>query len=528
MLWTSAEQDRLVAIIRAGAQRWTAKELDAVLELGAKRKPVGFDAHSRAVQQRYSGNQSLAVKTALEERYPTKVREMPISPVNWMRLVAASDAGCYRQEPDRWLATAGGKKVTDTDDAAAFAWACDESDLASVMPEAERRALAVHNIVLHVGFEQPVRTDDGEGHPCVPMYWPHDVMAIMHPSRPTSWDALTVLAVRQASPDTVSGRQWWWVWSREYMEDEAGAVVSWGQWHHVLVSTGGDQQGASAAPVPYEGERLPFCLLQTAQPEGTWLVDDDRDIVHVVDELNVSRSNEQYVMDLQGHTQHVYQGTLESSLLAIGPDRVANVLPGESLTTIDYNAKFADMREGRKLSLRELAVSRRQSPDAYATEPGPPLSGVSRKISNAPHEARLDELRHVFVDFEEGELLPTIIDVVNTFSSRSIDPSLSPRMTPRRAPDFEEPEARQRRAQEALDAGWISPARAAVEAGWYSSVDEAVEAGLADELKAKAPALAPFGAPGQPPPSPFAARLQAMRGEPEPMQDDDEAPTPAE
>lgn len=514
MLWTSAEQDRVIAILRAGAARWTADELDAVLELGAKRKPVGFDAHSRAVQQRYQGNQRALVEGVLQQRYPKKMREMPVNPVNWLRLVAATDAGCYRQEPTRWLANPDGEKVLEGDDVDTFAWAVDESDLASVMPEAERRALAVHNVLLHVGFEQEVGEPDGEGHPCVRLYWPHDVVAIMHPSRPTSWDALMVLAVRQASPDVVSGKEWWWVWSRESQDDEAGNVVAWGPWSHVLVSRGGDQKGVSAAPVLYAGTRLPFCLLQTAQPEGTWLVDEDRDLVHVVDELNVSRANEQYVIDLQGHDQLVYSGAMEEGTLALGPDRLAKLLPNEALTNISPNPKFADMREGRKLALRELAMSRRQSPDAYATEPGPPLSGVSRKIANAPHEARLDELRHVFVDFEEGELLPTIIDVVNTFSVRSIDPNLVPRMTPRQPPEFEEPEARQRRAQEALDAGWISPARAAVEAGWYASEDEAEEAGLSKELKAKAPAPA-FG---QPPQSPLADRLLQMRGgqQPEP------------
>lgn len=511
MLWTSDEQDRLLAIIRAGARQWTAKALDEVLETGRRKKPVGFDLHSAAVQQRYLGNQRQVVNEALAERYPSKARSMPCAPVNWLRHFAATDAGCYRQEPQRWLATPEGDRIVDGDDVEAFAWACDESNLASVMPEAERRCVAVNNVLMHVGFEAAVGEEDGAGRPCVSLYWPHDVVAIMHPSRPTAWDALMVLAVRQASPDLVSGKQWWWVWSREPQEADDGTVMGWGPWLHVLISTGGDQKGQTAAPVAYAGERLPFCLLQSAPPEGSWLVDQDRDIVHVVDELNVSRSNEQYVMDLQGHTQHVYQGTLDATKMAIGPDRVANVLPGESLTTIDYNAKFLDMREGRKLSLRELAVSRRQSPDAYATEPGPPLSGVSRKIANAPHEARLDELRHLLVDFEEGQLLPTIVDVVNTFSTRSIDSNLVPRMTPRTPPDFEDPEARQRRAQEALDAGWISPARAAVEAGWYTSVDEAKEAGLLDEVKAKAAAPAPFGGA----PSPFAARLQAMRGPPD-------------
>lgn len=509
MLWHDDETARILAIIRAGARTWTRKELNAILEAGAKRKPVGLDAHSRALQLRYSGNQRAAVAAALARRFPEKAGEMPVAPINWAAFFAASDAGTYTQQPERWLSDADSEKLEDGDQRADdFAWAVGAADLASTMPDAERRVQLLP-VVVYVGYDK--QSDDDDGRPTVSLYWPHDVVVLTHPSKPTDFASAYVIALRQASPSAVSGEQWWWVWSREYEDHDDGTPRSFGPWSHVRVSTGGEQQGASAAPVVYEGQRLPILLLQIGKPEGSWLVDKDRDIVNIVDELNVSRSNEQYVMDLQGHTQGIYAGNMiESSSLAIGPDKFVRIGPNETITTVDFNPKLSDMREGRKLSLRELAVSRRNSPDAYATEPGPPLSGVSRKIANAPHEAKVDEQRHSFVQFEEQQLLPVLIDVVDTFSPRTIGADVVPHMTPRKPPEFEDAEARQRRSQEALDAGWISPARAAVEAGWYGSVEEAFEAGLSKELSAKAAAPSPFA--GSTPASPFADRLLQMRG----------------
>lgn len=475
MLWGNDETRRLTALIAAGARAWSASGLLEVLSAASSHKPLGFDRNSAALQVRYSGNQRAAVEAVLAQRYPSVARRMPVAPLNWALLVAASDAGVYRQPPDRWLSD-GERLPSDDERAALFASLLDDSHLDVVMAEAERRLVIAHNVIMHTSWDAHVQALR------VTPYWAHDVLALPHPSRPTDFSSAPVVALRQAPPSAGSDAEWWWVWSRSPVEDDSGEVVSWGPWYHTRVSTAGEQQGP-AIPAEYPGTVLPICLLQSQPPEGSWLVDRDRDLVSLVDELNASRANEQYVMDLQGHTQGIYAGTMvEATQLVLGPDTLLRIGPGEQITTVDFNPKLDDMRESRKLSLRELASSRRNSPDAYAVEPGPPLSGVSRQIANAPHEARLDEMRRILVDFERRVLLPTLLDVVDTFAHPDVFAGLTANMAARKTEEYEEKEAAQRRAQEAVDAGWISPARGAVSAGWYATVDEAVAAGLSDAL----------------------------------------------
>ena len=225
--------------------------------------------------------------------------------------------------------------------------------------------------------------------------------------------------------------------------------------------------------------------MQVGQPSGSVFVDAEHDLDDVVDALNVWRSNEQYTLEMQGHTQLVYAGhTSETTELVVGPDAIAKVGPNETLTPVDLNPKLQDMREARKLALRELAATRQNSPDAYATEPGPPMSGISRAIANEPHNQRLAELRHTFRRFEERQLLPMLQALHNAYAPANA-PAITgmPRMTPRRPAQLEDPEAKVRRLQAEVDAGWITPAQAAVDAGRYPSVDAAVTAGVSNVLR---------------------------------------------
>lgn len=482
MLFQSNETARIVDAIRRGAKQWTQAELGEVLSLARARKPSAqYDDESRGIAMRYAGQQREIIAAKLARRYPNAVSDFPIAPKNWLRYVANADAGVYSEPAERVLVDENGATSTDEDKQARLRALVKSCDLDVHLAELERRTIIGGTTACLVSWQQD-RDSRGGGELGVTMFWPHDTVALS--AVPGDQSTLYVAGLRIASLDVTIDSEWWWVWSRVPIVDDAGELVGFGPWHHVRVSTAGDQAGSGPAPTMYPGSVLPICFARLGARDGSIYSPIESDLISVVDELNVSGANEQYTLDLQGHTQGWYQGTsIEQQNIALGPDRLVKILPGESIGTIGFDPALADMREGRKLALRELAVSRGNAPDQYTIEPGAPLSGVSRQIANIPHDQRIASLRSVFRRFEEKLLLPAIVDVHDTFSgAEPIGPaSFAVRHAPAR--EYEDREAKQRRLEVDLSRDVISEARYAVEMGHYPSTDAAVAAGLSAELR---------------------------------------------
>lgn len=501
MLWDNSETRRLNQMVAMLAKGATAEELKILEEVAPSHKPPLYDAHSRETAIRYKGNARQLFIDVLRKRFPVTFEAIPASPLNLTRFVASQDAGVYELEPERILEDVATGEEIDSEDSRVELWEkwVEMADLATVMPEAERRALIPLPCLLYCGTVK--KADEWGVHPRITLYYPHDCIVINHWTQRTddTLDFAVVVAVKQAAPDGRQGSgDWWWIWSREVTENEAGEP-SFGPWHYVLASTRGDH---TALPTRYDGERLPFVLVQVGEPEGYVWVDEERDLKHTLDEINVTAANEQFCDYMQGHSQPWTTSQSEADDLTIGADRMLKLMPGAQAGVLDYNPKLEDMREGRKLRMRELAAVRRNSPDAYDVEKAAPESGVARRIGNRAHEAKLNEVRHVFRSIENTRLLPILLDLLNSFSKKSIVGCV-PRMKPRTPSDVEDPSQRQDRLLRALDAGGITPARAYAEAGYYHSVEDAVAAGLSNELR---PSAMPTG-------SPLAQRLAAMRAE---------------
>lgn len=486
MLLPGSESDRILALLPRLARAAGKDELDAALAACERHRPAGYRARMTQRRQRYLGKQRSLIESALRARFPQTFQRMPVAGLNYMRLVAAQDAGVYAEPPERYLLEESGERADAEESyAVAFADLLEQAGVDVFMVEAERAALSM--LTLFVRGQWTKRDAEDPGHASLQMFWPSDVGVVCHPSDPTDFDRAMLLVAEVASPAGPQGRaRWFEVWSRTVTDDELGAPVSWGPWTRHVVSDQGDAMFAGTDNrAVWEADRWPWACLQIGQPSGSVFVDAEHDLDDVVDQLNVWRSNEQYTLEMQGHTQLVYAGhTTETTELVIGPDAIAKVGPEETLTPVDLNPKLEDMREARKLALRELAATRQNSPDAYATEPGPPLSGISRAIANQPHEQRLAELRHTFRRFEERQLLPMLVSLHNAYAPAEA-PAIygSPRMTPRRPAQLEDPEAKVRRLQAEVDAGWITPAQAAVDAGRYPSVDAAIAAGVSNVLR---------------------------------------------
>lgn len=444
------------AIIALGARVSTAAELAVVLATGKAAKPIDYDAIVGGMAQRYRGDQKALVAAALKKRYPN-AGEMPINPVNWLAFFARTDAGVYVVDAERFLQTLDRVDVPDDDPRAlGLDRALEDLSMATLMPEVERRILTgVKALVVHVCWRKSSNDDDGV--PVAHMYWPHDVFVVCHPSAPNDDRSIVTCGLRQTPAGAPAGSDVWWVWSRTHVDNADGSVASWGPWKHVHIHVDGKHQ---SLPVEYPGQLLPILFARIEQADGGFWPAPEADVICQVDELNVSRSNEQHTVDLQGHGQGVYSGSfLESSEIPMGPDRWIKIGPQETITSVDFAPHLEDMRASRSQSIREVAVSRSANPDSYATTPTVAVSGVSRAIANLPHDKRVRELRPVFRRFEEQRLMPVVVEVINLYAPPSYSPTIGDDVVPRVVfgvpPDYEELDAKERRLAASLALGAI-------------------------------------------------------------------------
>jgi hypothetical protein len=503
---TSAASDAVIAQIRKDAGVWSPDQLRDLLTVGRRQRPSDYDSVVKGLAIRYSGDQQSVVRQALRRAYPRTGERMPVDPVNWLRFFARQDSGVYTAPAQRALVDdAGAPLPVDDPRAEAFADALDEMGIDVMMPEVERRAATgARAAAIVVGYRQIAGEDDGRM--VAHVYWPHDVVTITHPSAPDDVSALWFVALRQAT-ETGASEQWW-VWSREFVEDEMGNLVSFGAWSHRRVSEDGHKATASEA---YEG-RLPIAFLRTEAPAGGFWPEPDRDASVNVDTLNVARSNRQHVVNLQAHAQAVYSGTMrETSELVGGPDAVLHIASGETLQYLTPSADHAAIEASASRDLSELGVSRGNSPDAYAVEPGAPQSGVSRLIANAPHDQRIAEMRPIFERFEEQQLLPIVLDVLARFdpdAPASFEGSY-PSTTLGSAKVFEDDSAKTQRVLDLLAAKVIDEADARVMLGLSSTRDEAM-AYLGQRMATAAPAARLAGLSAGP--SPFTSTRETSAG----------------
>jgi hypothetical protein len=404
MLNVNAASDALVQQIRDDAGVWSPEMLKDLLVIGRRQRAPDYDTTVRAISVRYSGDQQTTNRDALIKRYPKTGHLLPVDPINWLRFFARQDSGVYEAPAVRSLVDAEGQDLDESDPrAVAFADALDDIGADVLMPEAERRANAgARAVFVLLGF----RLEEPVAH----LYWPHDVVTICHPSAPDDDRAMWFCAIRQAREQVATASDVWWVWSRSFTETDAG--VTFGPWSHRRVS----EDGKIATPSEAYAGLFPGAFLRIESPQGGMWPEPDRDIIANVDALNVARSNRQHVIDMQAHATTVYSGTLrETSELVGGPGSVIQVGAGETLQYLVPGADHDAIEASATRDLQELGVSRGNSADAYAVEPGAPQSGVSRIIANAPHERRIAEARPVFRRFEQ-RLWPILIDILERFS----------------------------------------------------------------------------------------------------------------
>ncbi len=484
----SSQSDSLVAAIRAaGAQSVEALGVDAwvriplvdVVTAEKERRPPGHMADSRAFAQRYLGNQGEVIRSALRDRYPLSYTRMPVAPLPYIRQWARADSGCYQNEATRSLVLRATREVlSDTDPrAVAFPLVVDDARVSEVAPECERRArTGVKSTAVHVVWMPPI--GDADGRAVAQHYWPHDVLALSHPSYPTEDEALIFVALRQAD-----GR---WLGYRRLFTEVDGVVDVWGPWEMSLWAEGYEER---AVWREYEGTILPVVLLRLEPGDGGVWPAAERDSYLVADQLNTSRANLEHVTDLQGHSNLlVASDTLDENDVGVAPDSLIKLRSGDTASWISPAPALEQMRVSIEEKQGAVAVARGNDASAYSATPGPAESGIARIVAKFPHELALRESREAVRRFDE-RLCRLVMDVTDSWGDTAFGDQVAPRTVLAASVVFEDPGAKQQRAVVNLDVGAISPAQYAVEIGLFPSVEKAAEAGYSTLAAMQAPAV---------------------------------------
>jgi hypothetical protein len=355
-----------------------------------------------------------------------------------------------------------------------------------IMVEAERRVAVAKTVFFRIGWDY-VREAVS-----LQTYWPSDVMVIPHWSRPSDLSTALCIMARTKSPHGDNSK-WWEVWTRpaEPELDQDGMPVL-GPISVELVSENGQSaMPFGSADALYEpGLPMPWVALYAAMPSGSPFAMADRDLPVIADEINVGWSNLLLTADYQAHDEVVYKTNRDvTGLIAAGPGQAHKIALDEDLQVLSHSADLAAQFNILDRATKTLAVTRGQPEDAYSTDGGSVLSGVSRKIKNLPAQKRKMQQSWFAVFFEETSLLPGMAAISDAYGGTDImddDGSVSFRVTVSDEPEFEEPSARQSRVLALLDAQLISEADAMVELGYYGGVTDAIAAGYSAERKPQA------------------------------------------
>ncbi len=457
-----------VALIQQRAARNNTDILNGIKEEANKWRPRGHMALSEKRRHYYEGKQKDYLRSVLVRNHPIRGSDMVPVVLNYVKLIAEQDSDVFRGSPTYEIADADERRTEEFNDL------LRRARLNRVLKEAERRLMIARTVFLRV-MDNPVT-----GRIQVDPFWPSDFHVVPHPGAPTSIEPALAMMFRISGGEGTT-KECYEVWSKPDPDApyEVSRIDEDGK--ETLILESGDGR-------TWPGERHPLCSWHATMPEGLPYVDDDHDLLDAQDAINVDWTLLGEMIRFQAASALVYSGT-DDGIAPIGAGLVTRVGPDETISVLDFNAKLGEVRETIKTQTRALAVTRRQNPDAYAEEPGPPLSGISRRIQNQPQEeAREERLDHAKEMVEEC-LLPKLAMVSDLFYGTNLQADRYV-FTADTQEDFEDPDIRQRRVLEQLAEKMITKARAAVELGLYETEEDA-EAALAGMSASARPAIPP-------------------------------------
>lgn len=490
MLPPESSSAPLISRIREGRAKADSNFLQELLTECNRHKPDGYDDHHKTLSCYFDGNQADATAALLSSRYPTTGSDMMAITLNVTRASAELDAQTYRDAPRRWLEI-DGKEVQPKADGgapqrraakAAKLWELSRLDhfLSNIEP-----LVSVHKVMfVRVGyprsdFERAGKTPRFVFTPFAPQH----VHLIPHPGALAGelWAAEAIL-LNQGHPKDKHNTYELWTRNPE------GQVVS------MLVS---DKPGEMFGPetVHRSLSHYPIVAINDGESMGHLLQDQERDIVAMQEQVNISLSNWFFKDETQGHPL----------IYAVGdnnPEEGTDIAwgPGMMRTWTDPNVRVGILSsnhdkvtlDGLHDYMRMYGTSKRQSVNAWAKEPGPPQSGVSRIVQDLHANQKRKERGASYTKMEEENLLPLLIEIADEMAGDELGqgPKIGgkdarPRVMMSEPEIYTEPAQQTQIAISLYEAGLISGAKAAVMADVFATEKEAVASGLSDKIEKK-------------------------------------------
>lgn len=480
------ESGRLSRIIHHQANALTREILDDILAEGADAKPTDWDKDASEVAQMFCGNQKDLTAARLRQRYPKSYKKFPVHTVNTIRQFAELDAQAYRESVDRWVEVRDGdgqwvRPGIKRDEAGTV--------VAEIEPDEVIRQEIMAELVEAAGLEvlcldwerrtaaslvHFARIAPSAGRMESRLFWPDKVRVVMDPAAPGRLDlALRVAVVVSESRDA----DVWEVWSRVDLDDGGRRYIG----QHI------NTDGEILKTIRWDHHDHPIFAMHAVDPQGGLWPDENRDAVEVNLNQNVLASTWLYLVSYQGAKQKYITGDSEKKgdQLIGGAGTVWRLKSGSTAGQFDANLTMIPL-EGAEALNRLEANARRQNPDAVATKPGAPLSGVSRTIRNIASDQKRAENVLRFKAWEQTDFLARLYGIA--VAGGIVRPGMLAGRPTRirskfpKAKDYEEPESRRLRYSNGMRDGLISPAEAAARSfpEVYPDKAAAVAAGVSE------------------------------------------------
>ena len=480
----NSESDKIIKQLSMGVTM-SGDMLNDLMMAANKWKPPGYDENIAKRRRYMDGNQLADLKKKLQKDFPRTFNKMGAVSVNYVKLYADQAAASYKSPPERFI-TNGEEEIIEDRRAEQFHSMIRNSNIDRIMLDAERIAVVAKTVFLRIGINHASMM---AGMPTLEIqpYWPCDVYVLPHPAAPHDLNLSIALMARISGPDGSSGKdKWFEVWTRSIdgQITPGGAPTSFGPWHveHISMTTGESRTAFGSEDAIYPLPTLPWVAMSDGNPMGSPYLDVNRDLTELQDNINSTWTDLLYTCRMQCHSELVYSGNSADGDFTGGPGAILQVGANESITTLSYNPSDMQLDSVEKLTAQNALVNR-ISPDAFNAESSNVQSGISRVIQNIPQSEARQERQQIYKLAEEKNLLPLMSEISDEWAGTSIGGDVSYVVKYEEPVIYEDLQAKQTRAEMAVEAGFISKARAAVESGWYDSVEEARAAGLSDELK---------------------------------------------
>lgn len=432
-----------------------------LLKTSQTKKPPGYDDDHARRRAHYEGDGWYYNAQRIAAQYPNSAARMHSSTPNLMAAIAAIDASVYRRDPARTLVDPLTKKETGNEAARKmFDTIVEHFELATVMTDFER--------MVHIADTVFARVDED----AIRLFWPSDVHVVPNWRTPEKIQECEHIFFRSSGPEGpyIEGKLChWWEWWTPLLDgtERVGWTVR-------LVCEDGREDIESARV--HGSPLLPVAVWINGPMRGSVFITQQKDLCKNVEAICAATSNLLHIIDQQAHGQvFVFDDSDGDNVIAAAPGIFPQLRKDARVEVVNYGAQIGEVRHTVNWMKSELAIARRQSPNAYnSAGPTGINTGPSMAHRSAPQESKFEEMQNGAKMLEVKQLLPILLDVGGRLFNYTFG-ALKPKCVPQNPPTYENPTDRTERYRVAYENGWVNKATAAAKSlpDLYSNPEDA-------------------------------------------------------